>query len=159
MTIRQVRSCALAAIVASATTAERAEAQGQAPDRQFNGTIAVPIDFKNLHPEVDRVVLNCKVTPAGQPENKGIDWTDAIGTPFLNVTGGSASGTLTYHFTAHRAGTFVRGETWSYECHALVGQKGGNNTAYIAIRDNPSWPEYARLASGSAIAKGTFTLQ
>jgi hypothetical protein len=148
-------------VVTLAARIAPAQASGQSVDLHFDGTISVPLSIKSVHPDVNYVQMSCLITPAGGTGNQGIVWNDNPN-PGSAMSGGQWNGTLTAHFTAHRATTFTAGEVWSYECDLDLLKKA---SAASGASDGgmpgagPSFKWWAQLASGNARIQGTFTLQ
>jgi hypothetical protein len=149
-----------AAIALTASTVS-AQTSGQSVDLHFDGAIAVPISMKSMHPDLNYVQMSCLVKPPAGAPTTTVTMTDNPN-PGSSMSGGQWSGTLTYHFTAHRSATFTPGEVWSYDCALDVLKKtsttsGPSDGGMPGV--GPSFKWFAQLASGNARFQGTFTLQ
>ncbi len=157
MTLRKLIASASIAFLGAATTAALANAQAQSGDLKFDGSIALPVDIKDLHPDVAAVELHCHmVTPAGL--NRGVTWTDSP-IPSGVVVDGSYKGTLTMHFTAHRA-SFTRGELWEWQCFLhLRNRTPPVQTKAAASGSSPSSGAWNQMATNDTFWTGNFTLR
>ena len=155
--MRYLSFAALAAALCSFTQRAIAQVGAQAPDLHFDGSITIPVSVESVHPDINYVQVSCSVQPQGGTWGQGIVWNDNP-IPGARMSGGSFNGTFTAHFTAHRSSTFVSGEVWNYECAiSFLNPKDANHDGTPGT--GPSFAPWAQLTSGSAVVKGTFTLQ
>ena len=164
--------------VSLALVAFASEGLGQAPTPQigFGGSISIPVDLKNLHPDVGKVVVECEMSQTGPPgSNTVVHWPgpvtaagptgpdgpanfQAIQAP---VSGGAVHTTLVSHFTASRSGVFAPGELWGFRCVLKLVGRAGSTSGEIEVTPGvgPTFQGMAQLASGNTSVQGSFILK
>lgn len=152
-------------------------AQAIAPTVTFAGTVSIPVDLKNLHPDVDTVIVLCNMTQTGTTQSltrvawpglqTGAGYQNVLSLPayyqaiHAKVSSGAVQTTVISHFAASRPGIFAPGEVWGYSCQLKFIGRVGSNSGHIEVTPGvgPTFTGMAQLTSGNTSVQGTFTLQ
>ena len=142
----------------------------------FTGSVSIPVDLKNLHPDVAKIRVNCTMSQYDKPGTRtriewpgppspsnpaGPAWAANYALMQAAVSNGAVKTTLVAHFGVSRDGPFVPGEVWSYNCQLQFVSRPGTDGSVTAVTPGigPTFTGMAQLTSGNTSVDGTITLQ
>jgi hypothetical protein len=130
-------------------------AQTPAPaNLKFDIALTVPVQLKDLNPEIIYFNMFCWIQQAGLSGTTGrVGSKDAMG---AHISNGAYSGNVVGHFTITSTQAFPPNQQWNYSCY-LEFLKPANNGTTDDVPGTPGVDSWALIASGSNSVQGSFT--